>query len=130
MRYSVERLDGEAILVFSLGKDFRVQRDSASAREELASALDALGAEAYMVTDFSGAALSFTDLVIRLRDETRGLPGSLSDPRIRRNIFIGSDDMVDLAAESLRQTQYGKVDVMIFRDVPTAVEFLRAVIQQ
>jgi hypothetical protein len=58
--------------------------------------------------------------VLALGNARRGDAGSFSDQRLR-NVFVGGDDMVDLAAKSLFQTQYGKIPVLVFTTLDEAL---------
>lgn len=129
MNFSVEISDGEPIVIFQLKSGYKFARDISESQTVLDEAISQFNSKIVLITDFSNVSMEFSDMVIKLSEDTNGKPGSLSDPRIRRNVFIGNDDMVDLAAQSLQQTQYGKVDVMIFRDLDTALEFSRAILR-
>ncbi len=129
MNFSVETSNTEPIVIFHLKSGYQFARDISTSQTVLDEAISQFNSQVVLITDFSSVSMDFSDMVLKLSEDTNGKPGSLSDPRIRRNVFIGNDDMVELAAQSLQQTQYGKVDVMIFRDLDTALEFSRVILR-
>lgn len=123
MESIVEKLPNESIIIV------RVRSHSSTSQEEaeVASACDALiasGGPYYRITDFSEFNMTFTGLVQGMANEMRRIPGSLSDPRLR-NIFVGTQDMVEFGAHSFRQTQYGGLEITLFASLEMAIDFAR-----
>lgn len=128
MVFSVERLEGEAIIIFTLLDGYDFELDTQAAHQEIAKLTDQINQKPlYRITDFSQVTMSFTDLVLGLTSGTKAEPGSLADPRLR-NLFVGNDDMVEFAAESLIQTQYGKIPTLVFTSKHEAVAYARALL--
>jgi hypothetical protein len=129
MNYTVERLADEPIVIFTLGAGYDFEVDTATAKEELAAAMDEIAGDVYLITDYSAVHLEFQDLLTELQAETQGAPGSFTDPRVRRTILVGEDEMVGLAAESLYQTQYGKVRAIQVTSQEMAIQYARTLIR-
>lgn len=128
MVFSVERLEGESIIIFTLLDGYNFELDTPAAHEEIAKYTAEINKKPiYRITDFSKVTMSFTDLVLGLTSGTKEEPGSLADSRLR-NLFVGDDDMVEFAAESLIQTQYGKIPTLVFDSMDEAVAYARALL--
>lgn len=123
MKSIVEKLPNEPIIVVRVRPHLSASTEVA----EVAAACHALikgDGPYYRITDFSVFNLTFSGLVEGMADETRGIPGSLSDPRLR-NIFVGMQDTVELGAQSFKQTQYGGLEITLLATLDRAVEYAR-----
>lgn len=126
MAFSVERVPDEPIIIMTILRRYDFEKDAPEAHTEVDRLLEEIEGRAYLITDYSQIDLTFSQLVVALGRATRGETGSASDPRIRQNIFVGEGEMVDLAAESLLQTQYGKLPVVVFPSLEKALTYVRA----
>lgn len=129
MAFRVEQTPGEPIIIFSIEDRFKFDRDTLTAYAEVSAVLDRIKDDKpFLITDLSGARLTFSDIVMKLGQDTRGHPGSATDPRIRQNLLVGTDELVDMAAQSLMQTQYGKVKTLVFSSLNEALTYARAML--
>jgi hypothetical protein len=127
MSYVVEKVHAQGI-VFRLLPGYDFDKDSQKAQKDIAALLDQIKAKPiYLVTNFSQIEMSFSDLVLQLGNNTRGREGSISDKRVR-NLFVGTDELVSLAADSLIQTQYGKLPTLVFPTEEEAIRYVEAVL--
>ena len=123
MESLVEKLPNEPIILVHV----RPHLTESSEVDEVAAACDRLiegRGPYYRITDFSQFSMTFSGLVLGMATETQHIPGSLSDPRLR-NIFVGTQEMVDLGAKSARQAQYGELEIMLFASLDQAIEYAR-----
>jgi hypothetical protein len=129
LNYTVERLAGEPIIIFTLGAGYDFDVETADAQQDLAAAMGEIDGEVYLITDYSAVHMEFEHLLTELQFETQGAPGTFTDPRVRRNLLVGEDEMVGLAAESLYQTQYGKVQAIQVENLEMAIQYAQSLIR-
>ena len=128
MAYSVEVLTGEPVVIVRMEKGFKFEQELPEVHEEIARWMKQIEARrVYRVTDFSALTLTFSELQSVLYLETRGGPGSVADARIH-NVFIGTGEWVQMAGDSLVQTQYGKIPTLVFSTVNEALIYVRAML--
>jgi hypothetical protein len=128
MAYSVEVLADEPVVIVRMEQGFKFEKELPGAHEEIARRVKQIEARhVYRVTDFSALTLTFSELQTVLYLETRGGPGSAADARIR-NVFVGSGEWVQMAGDSLVQTQYGKIPTLVFSTVSEALVYVRAML--
>ncbi len=127
LSYEVEKLRDESIVIFTIKKGFKFDKNTEEVQLEVAAAIEGLPKPIFLVTDFSQIDMTFSELVLALGNARSGDAGSFSDPRLR-NVFVGTDDIVDLAAKSLFQTQYGKIPVLVFNSRDEAVAYARGML--
>jgi hypothetical protein len=75
----------------------------------------------YRISDYTEANISFADLLRVTALAGTDQPGSANDPRITP-LFVGTDAMVRLGADVLRQRQ---VNIQIFRTINDALDAIR-----
>ncbi len=117
-----EWMEGEPILLASLSGKVTPEMIY-QLYEESARLADEAG-HAYRITDVSDLDGSFGDLVLVMAKAASGQPGSPSDPRITA-VLVGSEMLVRIYAEGLRQEQYGKLNVPLFANHDEALVYLR-----
>ena len=127
MTYEIEH-KANRIIIFRMLPGYHFDNDAAKAQGEVATLLDSIKTQPiFLITDFSRIQMSFGDLVMKLGNNTHGRKGSISDPRVK-NIFVGTDELVNLAAESLYQTQYGKLPTLVFTTMSEALTYAEAML--
>jgi hypothetical protein len=124
MQSIVEKLPDEPIILVRL----RPFEDAEAEVSATAAAVDALingtDGPVIRINDFTGLDADFCELVLALVRETKGTPGTLSDPRIKP-VFVGESDPVALCAESARLPEYGKLDIPLFATLDEALAYAR-----
>lgn len=129
MSFSVERVQDEAIIILNLKSGYNFEQDTPRAHQQVADIIAQIETTpVYRITDFSTIDMSFGDLVTALAAATQAEPGSMTDPHIK-NVFVGNSEMVDLAADSLIQTQYGKIPTLVFSSLDDALTYARAMLR-
>lgn len=122
MSYKVEKVRDKPIIIFTIEQGFKFEKSTEDVQQEIASIVEGLTKPIFLITDFSRIDMTFSELVLALGNARSGVAGSFSDQRLR-NVFVGHDDMVDLAAKSLFQTQYGKIPVLVFTTLDEAIAY-------
>lgn len=129
--FTIEKLTDEAITIItvngSIFKDMASQ-DSKQVRHKVQSIIEETPGLDYLVMDFQEAELTFSELVMVLanaRDQIARMGGKNYIDSNIRYLFVGSDELIDLAAAALYQEQYGNIEVRVFPTVDTAVDFAR-----
>jgi len=124
--YSIEMLADEPVIVVRIEPEFKFERDLWAVHEDVARKARTIAAgKVYRIMDFSALTITFSELQSVLYFETRGGPGSAADPRIR-NVLVGSGEMINMAADSLGQTQYGRINTPVFSTLNEALVYVRA----
>lgn len=130
MTYNVECMTGQRMILVTYGPDTDFEVEAPQVHEKVAEALDDLpSGKAVLIADFRQVVMDFGTLVMALNNLTQPVPGSLSDERLHV-VFIGSDDLVELGAESLKRTQFGKLDVIVFETLEDATIWGRALLSR
>lgn len=120
----VTHLPGEPVIIISVAEG----GETTSWRrlhERVAELMKQIDGAVYCITDFSGVQVSFDMMAAMLREETRGRPGSASDPRVREAL-VGSSAILKLAAQSLSQPHYIGEDVPVFASLAEALHYVRS----
>jgi hypothetical protein len=92
--------------------------------QQVAALVEDASETVYVIDDFSDVPLRFDDIVLKLAHLTRNKPGSPSDPRIQY-LLVGTHEMLELAARSASQRQYGEVEMPLFESIDDALEYAR-----
>lgn len=125
MPFEIIREDDAPIIIVDCQAPFDFSKDIQAANQAVAELLTGeMEPPIYRVYDFHELHLDFGDLVASLAAKTRSGEGSIQDERIR-TVMVGTHDLVKMKSESLRQTQYGGVDVPVFDTREMAVDFCR-----
>lgn len=92
---------------------------------EMFRASDALTREGetiiYRISDCREANTHFADMMRIVSEAGRGLPGSSTDPRFHP-VLVGTQAMVKLVADMLKQQKNGGLQVPIFHTIDDALE--------
>jgi hypothetical protein len=125
MRSIVRKLPDEPIIVVSLRPHDNVEREVIEVAAAVNDLRDGQPGPFYRINDFSRFSMSFREIAIGLADETRRLPGSLSDPHIKP-IFAGTRDMMLLGTRAGKHERYGGLEIMLFPRLEDALGYVRA----
>ena len=124
MPFMVEHIMREPIIVINWQPPFDFEADIIESNRAAADFADHTKGIVYRVIDAHEIDMTFGDLVTLLAAKTRNEPGSLRDPRIH-TVLVGTHDLLRLKADSLRQKQYGELDIPLFPTVDEAVDYCR-----
>lgn len=122
MTVTIANLEDEPIFVLTYEAPFTpedvVQAKQLSSEQRLEDTL------VYRIADASQLNLTFGDVAAALQAMGGTEPGDLGDPQIE-TCFVGSGDMLELAADSAAQERYGMAAIDIFATVDEAIAHIR-----
>ena len=123
-----ERLPNEPIIVATYDGFITAQdvRDAAATIAEFASTIEG---SVYVISDILTATSSFAEVLEILRDQSRGVEGTTTDPRIHV-VLVGSNVMGKLFVDAMRQMKNGGVNVPMFPNMQAAFDSVRLMAQQ
>ena len=126
MPFTVERVGNEPILLLALKEPLNLQEEIGGIFRTIDKHLSNMPTPAVVIHDFSEFHISFGDLVMGLQAQTKtpNAPGTLTDER-SHTCIIGNDDIIRIASDSLKQDQYGGLDVPIYESYDEAIQYAR-----
>lgn len=114
--------DCKTIAIF-FEEPFDPEVDLRQANEATAAYIAEVGAPVVRIEDVTGTNLDFNGIVIGLREATSSdQRGSFNDERVH-GVFVGTQEMARLAAESFGQEQYGSIEMPFYASHAEAVEY-------
>jgi len=127
MAFTVEKLPDEPIIIITFRNPSNPTEDYGPLLDQVAKLCEGLEGPIYRITDLRQVNFSFSDMVVSIAEEFKsGRPGSAADPRIKA-VLAASGELVKLAAESVKQEQYGaQSDTPIFTSLDEAIAYARA----
>ncbi|MDX1994668.1 MAG: hypothetical protein SF029_19955 [bacterium] len=129
MPYKVTRVPNEPIVVLEVSSPFDMITDLPAVFADIAKAKAGVASLTYCLYDVRNLQITFSDVVMGLAAHTKGEPGSVSDPTIRV-ILIGSDELLRLASEALKQEQYGQIALPMYATYDEAIAEARRLAAQ
>lgn len=126
MPYKLEKLPGEPVLVFTIWGDFDLAKNQAQIAQKVAQLIAEIDGDYYMIDDYSGLSnVNFGDMVAVMAEQSKqDLTGSVNDPRAH-HVLVGSNSLIEFAAKSFNQEQYGGVALPIFTSLDDALNHVR-----
>jgi hypothetical protein len=102
MAVTVEKLPDEPIIIVtSVGQiNVTMMREVYA---QIAAILDKFEPPLYRITDARNQETSFADMIGIIKEASKGMPGTTTDPRIR-NVFVGRDKFAMLARQAYVNT--------------------------
>jgi hypothetical protein len=125
MPFYVEPLENDPIILITVMPPSDALSDPAHIIQECAQLMAGMGGPIYRIADLSQMDLQFSEVAFTLNEERSGRPGSMTDPRVR-NVFIGCQSMVQMAAKSAGQAQYGGISVPVFASLDEAMAHIQS----
>jgi hypothetical protein len=130
--FTIEKLPGEAITIITINGSIlknMVSEDREQVQHQVQSIVEETPGLDYLIMDLHDIELTFSELVMVLakaRDQIAMIGGKTYIDANMRYLLVGSDELIDLAAEALHQEQYGNIEVQVFPTVGAAVDFARS----
>ncbi|NDJ55342.1 MAG: hypothetical protein GYB68_19905 [Chloroflexi bacterium] len=125
MAFSVEKLSGESILILEMSDPIE---DLVGDLQELysltAGIIEEIEGPVYRIFNIHAGDLEFNHMLEWLGVAYRGGRGSVSDDRAR-TILVGPDDLVTFFSNSLKQEQYGSIEVRVASSLDAAIAMAR-----
>ena len=119
----VERIPGEPIIIITIQGhlDAHIMRNTYQQVADIARTIEG---PVYRITDLRNVDVTLADLVEVVKEASKSIPGSASDPRII-NIFVGKNHMSRFAADMLRLRRFGGVYSVLMSTLEDALAYVR-----
>jgi hypothetical protein len=120
------KLPDEPILILQLTAPADPLTDTQKMQQYIAQAMPQVEGMLYIISDFSQADLSFSDVVVGMAEFSREIvlaPNAM--PFIP--VLVGSSRMVTLMAEAAHQDQYGHLNLPVYATLNEALDNIRSV---
>jgi hypothetical protein len=130
MAIQVERLDGEAIIVYRYPEKLESNqeiRDALVAENDIAEAMP--DPVIWVIHDTSRLKIQFGRLVTALATLTREGPEGFDDPRLHVAV-VSNSELIKFAAKAASQPQYGGWKAFVFDTYEQALAHTRANLAQ
>jgi hypothetical protein len=128
MSVNAKRLPNEGIIVITYAAPFKGE-DVITANQKVSEIAAEIKGEIYRIADMRNVHIPWSELLTALQEATRRNTGTLRDSRIH-SIFVGTDESVKQAVDSLRQAQYGGIQAGLFATLDEAMSFARRQLNQ
>jgi hypothetical protein len=120
MAVKVERVSGKPIIIATFTGHVTVELVK-EMFDQSAKLADEMGDHIYRVTDVSNIEMNFGDLALALATASSDKqPGSSADPRFI-GMLVGSHKWSQMFADSIKQEQYGTMNIPLFEDMGAAM---------
>jgi len=129
MKFTVERLPNEPILMITILKDYVVGKDTPDIVRTVDSKIGKDETGLYSIYDLREMKMTFGDLVLALSNQSQKAPGAMADPRASA-VIVGSSEMVKLGAQAFQQEQYGNLKFPLYQSVEEALSYAREQLQK
>jgi hypothetical protein len=125
MSFKATRLPNEPIIVVEMDDTFK-SIDETPKTFVSVDTLIGTDQSVFLIYWITLTKIPFTDIVPALAEQTRKIPGSASDPRVKKVIVVGDHPMIKLSSGFLKQAQYGKIEIAVFSTLDEALAFARS----
>jgi hypothetical protein len=125
MAVSSELVPGEPIVILTFEWPFEPRPALLESARLTQEALETVGGDViYRIDDIRKLDFNFSNLVQAMGTAREAIPGSLGDERVH-TILVGSGKLVEMITASMKQAQYGGINIAAFSTVEEAVEHAR-----
>lgn len=123
MAVEFRRLNQEPIVIFTMVSPLQIPEDPMTATKEFERLTAGVKGKRVRILDFTNVDVNFGDVVMGLQaDSGSKLPNTTT-------IFVGTDELVALAAQAAASPQYGSLDAKLFASLDEAIAAARAVLR-
>ena len=130
MTFTIEMLPDEPIVICTMSDQFNPITDYGAFWQQLGAILQGKEGPIYRITYLETEQIQFSDMVTALAAEAKsGMPGSLTDPRIR-SLLVNRSLLAQMAVESIKQDQYGRLETPLFGTLDEALAHARRELKQ
>lgn len=128
--FTVEKLDGEPILLATVFADFSIARDMPLSDAASQAYLDATTDPLFWVIDVSQFTPTFDAIVQGANRGARGEKPLWHHPMIRQMIFVSPHSVVHTAAKGMNSVSFGRLHIQVFSTVEEALMFCRTALNR
>jgi len=125
MSYTLEKLPGEAVIVYTQGPATHETQGIAETLDDIARLLDEQTDPVFLVWNVGGMSIDLDDLIQSASRAGRGSNAVLHHPRVRENVYVVSNRMVRLAIKGLESATFGRAKVVLFDTLEEALSYCR-----
>lgn len=121
------QVDWEADKRTILGKlspEFDVHRDTEALSKRMVELLEQAEKPVSFLFDMTDINLSFGDMVSAMADLTKGEQAAWRHNNLKELLIVSEQSMLEMGAEALRRTQYGKLRSWFFNNMEEARQYL------
>ncbi len=124
MPFSVTQLPDENVVIVKHTAPFDPNTDLAGAQARVGELLEQVEGTLWRVEDISAAEMSFGAFAAAMQIATSDGPGSMRNPRLK-GVLVGTDEIVKMASDSIKQAQYGAIEMPAFASQAEALAYIR-----
>ena len=123
MPATVEQLPGEPIVIVRVTGHLTVEvmRD---VYRQIAAIADQIEPPLYRITDTRFREASFAEMMAIVKEASKGMPGTTTDPRIR-NVFVGRDRIAMVGRDAYVNNDPNRNAMPIFESIEDALTYVR-----
>ncbi len=127
MAIKVERLPGEPIVIYHYPEKLRATSEITEALQEAISEHQSTMDDEpiiWVIHNATALKIDFSTLITMVAALTKDGPEGFNDPRIKVAVVTQSE-IIQFAAKSTRQEQYGSWNVVVFEMLEEAIDHIR-----
>lgn len=113
MPTDIQRIDDDAIIYITIQSPFKPSEEIPTMHKRIDDLARNMGRPIFRIIDLTRSEIDFSALVEALQEDTNNAAGSATDWRFQP-LFVGTDNIAKLAADSLQQQQYGGIKTRLF----------------
>lgn len=126
MSYTVEKYEGEPIIVAMLHADFNLEKEAQASSQESIALLDAAPEPVYYISDSSQVKFSTDETIKGTSFAARGENPVFHHPNIKQVLMvIGDNAMQAMTAAGMQTETFGNVNIKTFATLDEALTYAR-----
>lgn len=123
MAVTVEKMKDEPIIRATVTGNMTGQ-DAVEIFTRSAEILKTIKGHAFRITDVRKMDTNFADVMDMLKEASKGMPGSTTDPNLSV-VMVGPHSLTRFFANAMRQGQFGSANVPVFQEMDDALDYVR-----
>jgi hypothetical protein len=124
MTYSVEKLHGQPIVLFTASDDYSITNELMQSIVDAEQVISVQREPVYYIQDLRAITIADMDEYIMGSNAlNRGDSPLYHHPKIKKVISVTADDTLKMAFEGMQSALFGNTDVLIFDTLDEALDF-------
>jgi hypothetical protein len=123
--YQIDWMHEKKVIQAKLEPDFDVRKDIDEFSTKLNGMLDQAETPVSFLFDMTDFNMTFPDMVSAMADLTRGDVAAFRHPKLKELLIVSEQSLMQIGADALQRTQYGKLRSWYFNNMEEAREYLR-----
>lgn len=124
--YTVEKLVGEPVVLFTAHEDHDVSEGADELNDEMNELFDSLDNPVIYMIDFRAAPpLDIHDVLVSSSMATRGKNPHMHHPNVKGVVIVSTSQLVLLAAKGLDSVTFGSLKIPVFETLDEAFAYAR-----